>query len=38
MYDLEPAFNTVDSQDSGRMARVLSLAVNPREVSILFER
>ncbi len=28
MYDLEPAFNQIDSQDSGKMARVLSLAVN----------
>lgn len=37
MYDLEPAFNTVDSRDSGRMARVLSLAVN-HEKSILAER
>ena len=28
MYDLEPAFNQIDSQDSGKIARVLSLAVN----------
>ena len=38
MYDLEPAFNLVGSQGSGRMARVLSLAVNHYEVSILNER
>ena len=37
MYDLEPAFNLVGSQGSGRMARVLSLAVNHEE-SILYER
>lgn len=37
MYDLEPAFNMVGSQDSGRIARVLSLAVN-HEDSILCER
>ena len=37
MYDLEPAFYMIDSQDSGRIARVLSLAVNHRE-SILSER
>ena len=37
MYDLEPAFILVGSQGSGRMARVLSLAVNHEE-SILHER
>ena len=38
MYDLEPAFNMVGSQDSGRMARVLSLAVNREESTLLYER
>ena len=38
MYDLEPAFYLVDSQGSGRMARVLSLAVNHEESTILCER
>jgi hypothetical protein len=33
MYDLEPAFNQIDSQDSGKIARVLSLAVNLSEKS-----
>ena len=37
MYDLEPAFILVGSQGSGRMARVLFLAVNHEE-SILNER
>ena len=37
MYDLEPAFSVVDSRDSGKTARVLSLAVNHKE-SIFNER